>query len=97
MGTVQNVSGKTYYVSEVMVKVTTAFVGADELVISDGTNDLVGANDVDLSEGGIYKIDLGYENATAGGSTISASIQNGGSAASPTTGNVIVSVEYKQM
>ena len=97
VGTVQNVNGKSYYVSEVMVKVTTAFVGADELVISDGTNTLVGANDVDLSEGGIYKIDLGYENATAGGSTITASIQNGGSSASPTTGNVIVSVEYKQL
>ena len=97
VGTVQNVAGKTYYVSKVTVKVTTAFVGADELTISDGTNTLVGTNDVDLSEGGIFMIDLGYENATAGGATLTASIGNGGSAASPTTGNVIVSAEYKQM
>ena len=97
VGSVQNVSGKTYYVSEVIVKVTTAFVGANELTITDGTNALVGTDDVDLSEGGIYKIDLGYENTTAGGSTITANIQNGGSSASPTVGNVIVTVEYKQM
>ena len=97
VGTVQNVAGKAYYVSKVTVKVTTAFVGADELTISDGTNTLVGANDVDLSEGGIFMIDLGYENATAGGATLTASIGNGGSAASPTTGNVIVTAEYKQM
>ena len=97
VGTVQNVGSKTYYVSKVTVKVTTAFVGADELTITDGTNTLVGTNDVDLSEGGIFMIDLGYENATAGGSTLTASIGNGGSAASPTTGNVIVTAEYKQM
>ena len=97
VGTVQNVAGKAYYVSKVTVKVTTAFVGADELTISDGTNTLVGTNDVDLSEGGIFMIDLGYENATAGGATLTASIGNGGSAASPTTGNVIVTAEYKQM
>ena len=97
VGTVQNVSGKTYYVSKVTVKVTTAFVGADELTITDGTNTLVGTNDVDLSEGGIFMIDLGYENATAGGASITANIGNGGSVASPSTGNVIVTAEYKQM
>ena len=97
VGTVSNVAGKTYYVSKVTVKVTTAFVGADELVITDGTNTLVDTTDVDLSEGGIYVIDLGYENASAGGSTISAAIQNGGSSASPTTGNVIVTAEFKQL
>ena len=41
-------------------------------------------------------IDLVYENATAGGATLTASIGNGGEAASPTTGNVIVTAEYKQ-
>ncbi len=97
VGSVANVAGKSYYVSKVTVKVTTAFVGADELTISDGTNTLVGTNDVDLSEGGIFMIDLGYENATAGGATLTASIGNGGSAASPTTGNVIVTAEYKQI
>ena len=97
VGTVANVAGKSYYVSKVTAKVTTAFVGADELIISDGTNTLMGANDADLSEGGIYVVELGYENATAGGATISASIQNGGASASPSTGNVIVTAEYKQI
>ena len=97
IGTVANVAGKTYYVNKVTVKVTTAFAGADELIVTDGSNTLVGANDVDLSEGGIYVMDLGYENATAGGSTLTANIQNGGASASPTTGNVIVTVEFKQM
>jgi len=97
IGTVANVSGKTYYVHKVTVKVTTAFVGADELTVTDGTNSLVGVNDVDLSEGGIYTIDLGYENATAGGATLTANIGNGGSAASPTVGNAIVTVEFKQL
>ena len=97
VGTVSNVAGKTYYVNKVTVKVTTAFVGADELTVTDGTNTLVSANDVDLSEGGIYAIDLGYENETAGGSTLTANIGNGGSEASPTVGNVIVTVEFKQM
>ena len=97
IGTVANVAGKTYYVNKVTVKVTSAFVGADELIVTDGTNTLVGANDVDLSEGGIYVMDLGYENATAGGSTLTANIQNGGSSATPATGNVIVTVEFKQM
>ena len=97
VGDIADVSGKTYYVSKVIAKVTTAFVGADELVVSDGTNNVMGVNDADLSEGGIYVVDLGYETATTGGATLTASIQNGGSAASPTTGNVIVTVEYKQI
>ena len=83
--------------AKVTAKVTTAFVGADELIISDGTNTLMGANDADLSEGGIYVIDLGYETATSGGATLTASIGNGGSAASPSTGNVVVTAEYKQI
>jgi hypothetical protein len=97
VGTVANVSGKSYYVSKVIAKVTTPFVGADELVVSDGTNTLMAADDADLSEGGIYVVELGYETATAGGATISAAIQNGGASASPATGVVIVTAEYKQI
>jgi hypothetical protein len=97
VGAIANVSGKSYYVNKITVKVTTAFVGADELTVSDGTNTLVGVNDVDLSEGGIYVMELGYETATSGGATLTASIGNGGSSASPSTGNVIVTAEYKQI
>ena len=97
VGTVANVAGKSYYVSKVIAKVTTAFVGADELVVSDGTNTLMAADEADLSEAGVYVVELGYENATSGGATISAAIQSGGASASPTTGVVIVTAEYKQI
>jgi len=97
IGTVANVSGKSYYVSRITAKVTTAFVGADEIIVSDGTNNLMTADEADLSEGGVYVVDLGYETATAGGATLTASIQSGGASASPTTGVVIVTAEYKQI
>jgi hypothetical protein len=97
IGTMANISGKTYYVSRVTAKVTTPFVGADELVVSDGTNTLMTTTDADLSEGGLYIVDLGFETATTGGATITGTIQNGGASASPTTGVVIVTAEYKQI
>ena len=92
-----NISGKTYYVSRVLVKVTTAFTGADELVVSDGTNTLMATTDADLSEGGLYIVDLGFESATTGGATITATIQNSGASASPSVGACIVTAEYKQI
>jgi hypothetical protein len=97
IGTMANVAGKSYYVKRVTAKVTAAFVGADELVVSDGTNTLMATSDADLSEGGLYIVDLGFEDATTGGATITGTIQNGGASASPTTGAVIVTVEYKQI
>jgi hypothetical protein len=97
IGTMANIAGKSYYVSRISAKVTTAFVGADELVISDGTNTLMATTEADLSEGGLYIVDLGFENATTGGATITGTIQNGGASASPSVGAVIVTVEYKQI
>ena len=97
VGTMANTSGKTYYVSRVLVKVTTAFTGADELVVSDGTNTLMATTDADLSEGGLYIVDLGFESATTGGATITATIQNSGASASPSVGACIVTAEYKQI
>ena len=88
---------KTYYVSRILAKVTTAFVGCDELVVSDGTNTLMTTTDADLSEGGLYIVDLGFEVATTGGATITGTLQNSGSSASPTTGAIIVTAEYKQI
>jgi len=97
IGTMANISGKSYYVSRISAKVTTAFVGCDELVVSDGTNTLMTTTDADLSEGGLYIVDLGFELATTGGATITGTLQNGGSSASPTTGAIIVTAEYKQI
>jgi fibronectin-binding autotransporter adhesin len=97
IGTMANISGKSYYVSRISAKVTTPFVGCDELVVSDGTNTLMTTTDADLSEGGLYIVDLGFELATTGGATITGTLQNGGSSASPTTGVIIVTAEYKQI
>ena len=97
IGTMANISGKSYYVSRISAKVTTPFVGCDELVVSDGTNTLMTTTDADLSEGGLYIVDLGFELATTGGATITGTLQNGGSSASPTTGAIIVTAEYKQI
>jgi hypothetical protein len=97
IGTMANIAGKDYYVSRILAKVTTAFVGCDELVVSDGTTTLMATTDADLSEGGLYIVDLGFDVATAGGATLTGSLQNSGSSASPTTGAVIVTAEYKQI
>ena len=95
MGDIKNVAGKDYYVKSVTIKILTAFVGCDEITVSDGANDLVTALDVDMSEAGLFIIEQGYENTTAQAATITATLGNGGSSASPTVGQAIVSVEYK--
>jgi hypothetical protein len=97
IGTMANIAGKTYYIKRITAKVTTAFVGCDELVVSDGTNTLMATTEADLSEGGLYIVDLGFDVATTGGATITGTLQNSGSSASPTTGAVIVTAEYKQI
>ena len=95
VGNIKDVAGKDYYVKSVTIKILTAFVGCDEITVSDGTNDLVTTIDVDMSETGLFIIEQGYENTTARNATITATLGNGGSAASPTVGQAIVSVEYK--
>ncbi len=95
VGNIKDVAGKDYYVKSVTIKILTAFVGCDEITVSDGTNDLVTTLDVDMSETGLYIIEQGYELTTAQAATITATLGNGGSSASPTVGQAIVSVEYK--
>jgi hypothetical protein len=92
-----NIAGKTYYIKRITAKVSTAFVGCDELIVSDGTTNLMTTTDADLSEGGLYIVDLGFDVATAGGATLTGTLQNGGASASPTTGAIIVTAEYKQI
>jgi len=95
VGNIKDVAGKDYYVKSVTIKILTAFQGCDEITVSDGTNDLVTTLDVDMSEEGLFIVEQGYENTTAQNATITATLGNGGSSASPTVGQAIVSVEYK--
>ena len=95
IGNIKDVAGKDYYVKSVTIKITTAFVGCDEITVSDGTNTLVSPLDVDMSETGLFIIEQGYENTTAQNATITATLGLGGSTVSPATGDAIISVEYK--
>tara|TARA_R110001606_G_scaffold29733_3_gene92579 strand:- start:7843 stop:12633 length:4791 start_codon:yes stop_codon:yes gene_type:complete len=97
VGSLKNVADKVYYVKAVTIKITTAFVGVDEIVVTDGVNELVGVDDTDMSDAGFFIIEQGYETASAGGATITATFKQGGVAVVPTAGSVVVAVEYKQL
>ena len=95
VGNIKDVAGKDFYVKSVTIKITTAFQGCDEITVSDGANTFVSPLDVDMSETGLYIIEQGYEDSSLKGATITATLGNSGSSASPTVGRAIVSVEYK--
>ena len=97
IGDLKDVPNKEYYIKSVTIKITSAFVGCDEITVSDGTNTFVTTTDVDMSETGLYIIEQGYEVASQKGATINATFSNNGVSASPTVGNAIISVEYKMI
>lgn len=88
IGTIVNVDGKTYYVSRIVVDVTTAFDA--EVSISDGTNTLMGAAAIEEGVVGTYVAEMDFSTATAGGATISL-------ATAATAGAATVTVEYVQL
>lgn len=98
LGTMPNDSGITYFATKVTVHVATGFSGGsvDHITISDGSYTLVADADADITTAGTYVVDLPLSTATAGGATITlAFLDSGASAATPTGGSAIVSVEYK--
>ena len=100
IGTMPNAGSTTYYVSKVTVHVATGFSGGsvDHITISDGSLTLVANADADITTAGSYVIDLPFATATAGGATISlAFLDSGASAATPTGGAGVVTVEYKAL
>ena len=101
IGTVPNVSGRTYYASRVILDVTTLLAGGsvDGMVVKDNGgsgNTLVAATANDIAVG-TYVVDLPFASAL----TKNASVQvqfvqsNGSTAATPTAGVVVGVVEYK--
>lgn len=98
IGTMNNVAGKTYYVSRVTLHVTGDFTGGsvDHMVVSDGTAELAAEVDSDIVAG-TYVVDLPFAVATAGGASIDLSFlqSDGTTAAVPTAGNAVAVVEYK--
>ena len=88
IGTIVNVSGKTYYVSRIVVDVTTAFDAA--VSVSDGTNTLMAAASIEEDVVGTYVAEMDFSTATAGGATISL-------VSAATAGAATVTVEYVQL
>ena len=96
-----NAGSTTYYVTRILINVSSAFSGGsfDSMIINDGTTDLAGVNESDLGTTGSYIIDLDAATATAGGATLTLSFKqsDGSTSATPTAGAATVAVEYKAM
>jgi hypothetical protein len=88
IGTIANVNGKTYYVSRVTVKVTSAYDAT--VSISDGANTLMTAAEIEENVVGTYVAELPFATATTKGSTISL-------VSAATAGAATVTVEYVQL
>ena len=101
VGTMPNAGSTTYYVTRIMINVSTGYSGGsvDSMTISDGTTTLASVNESDVTTTGSYIIDLDGATATAGGATISMDFKqsDGSTAATPTAGAMTVAVEYKAL
>ena len=100
IGTMPNAGSTTYYVSKVIVYVSTAFSGnsVDHVTLSDGTTTWVADADADVSTAGTYVIDVPFATATAGGATFTLSYRDASAnLVAPTGGAGIVTVEYKAL
>jgi hypothetical protein len=101
VGTMPNNGSTTYYVTRIMINVSSAYSGGsvDSMTISDGTTTLASVNESDVTTTGSYIIDLDGATATAGGATISMAFKqsDGSTAATPTAGAMTVAVEYKAL
>jgi hypothetical protein len=99
VGTMPNAAGITYYVTRIMINVSSGYSGGsiDSMLIDDGTTTLASVNESDVTTTGSYIIDLDAATATAGGATITVRFKqsDGTTAATPTAGAMTVAVEYK--
>ena len=101
IGTVPNVSGRTYYASKVILNVTTLLAGGsvDGMLVQDNAgsgNTLAAATTNDIAVG-TYVIDLPFASSLTKNAAIKVSfVQSDGSTASVLTGGVVTGVvEYK--
>ncbi len=101
IGTIPNVSGRTYYASRVILDVTTLLAGGsvDGMVVKDNGgagNTLVAATANDIAVG-TYVVDLPFASALTKNATVQVQFvqSNGSTAATPTAGVVVGVIEYK--
>ena len=99
IGTMPNASGVTYYVTRIMINVTSGYSGGnvDSMLIDDGTTTLASVSESDVTTTGSYIVDLDAATATAGGATLTVRFResDGSTAATPTAGAMTIAVEYK--
>jgi len=101
VGTMPNVSARTYYADKVVIKVGTAFSGGSVNAIKiteNGTSGtvIVDVDDADATTTGIYIVELSGEDTLTKNAGIAVSFvqSDGSTAATPTTGAMTVSVHY---
>ncbi len=101
IGTVPNVSGRTYYASKVILNVTTLLAGGsvDGMLVQDNAgsgNTLAAATTNDIAVG-TYVVDLPFASSLTKNAAIKVSfVQSDGTTASVLTGGVVTGVvEYK--
>jgi len=94
-------TGTTNYVNKVVVSVTTALSGGSiaGIRLHDGTAYLTALDDCDTSEVGTFVIDLPTTTSTASGAQLNVKMvqSNGTTAATPTAGVVVTTVQYVQV
>lgn len=101
IGTVPNVSGRTYYASRVILNVSTAVSGGSVagMLVKDNAgagNTLVAGDEADVAIG-TYVIDIDYANALTKNQAVQVQFvqSDNSTAATPTGGVVNAQVEYK--
>jgi trimeric autotransporter adhesin len=102
VGTVPNVSGRTYYAEKIVIKVGTAFSGGSFNHILVKENDgsgttLVAADDADGATAGTYIVELTGDETLTKDATVDVLFKqsDGTTAAATTAGSMTVSVHYK--
>jgi hypothetical protein len=94
-------TGTTNYVNKVVVSVTTALSGGSiaGIRLHDGTAYLTALDDCDTSETGTFVIDLPTTTSTASAAQLNVKMvqSNGTTAATPTAGVVVTTVQYVQV
>ena len=101
IGTVPNVTGRTYYAARVILDVTTALSGGsvDGMLVKDNAgsgNTLAAATSNDIAVG-TYVVDLPFSSSLTKNAAVQVEFvqQDGSTAATPTGGVVVGVVEYK--
>jgi hypothetical protein len=101
IGTVPNVSGRTYYANKIVLKVGTAFSGGsfNHILIKENAgagNSLVAAADADAATAGSYIIELDGDDSLTKNAAVTVQFKqsNGSTASVPTAGAITASVHY---